>query len=32
MIGDTLTALGIYFGTMAVLGGVAYYLWNWGDK
>jgi hypothetical protein len=27
---DLLTALGIYFGSMAVLGGVAYYLWTWG--
>jgi hypothetical protein len=26
MIADILTALGIYFGVMVVLGGVAYYL------
>jgi hypothetical protein len=32
MTADILTALAIYFGTMATLGGFAYYLWNWGDK
>ena len=32
MTADILTACGIYFGAMATLGAVAYYLWNWGDK
>lgn len=32
MTADLITALAVYFGTMAVLGGIAYYLWWWGDK
>jgi hypothetical protein len=30
MTADLLTALGIYIGTIAVIGGVVYYLWVWG--
>ena len=32
MTADLISALAIYFGAMAVVGGAAYYLWMWGDK